>query len=330
MKLTFGTTDVAARRQMSISNEKMLRLRRAGVLAFAAFFMAGRALAQGSPPPASPPPAPAPTPAPAFPPAPAPTPPDPAVQALVQSAQAASTAAIMAPTASEAKAQVKVAQALSDQVQAAPTATQQQKDATTKSVSSAKITVTTKQTDESLCGSVDATAPDGAANPRSVCFVYGLFAASLSFVNVAGEGSAAGSVFSGQSNHHLTSIAVPFAGLRLLPQVMAGVKNWGFISIDIAGYSAFLSQNLGSTGPSATKVSCSSASSDFTMRLPCEANAAVSPYVGAYAGVTVGKAGLAYLTLIPFTFGLAQVGVNSGLHVYSGWSIGALQLNGSL
>jgi hypothetical protein len=301
------------------------------LLASAVFLFAGPARAQAVTPPGlttEPPPL-APVPTQVAPPPP-PPPPDPGVQALVQSAQASSAAALLAPSASESKSQAKAAQAVSDQVQASASATPQQKAAAAKSVTAAQQSVTNKQTSESLCGAVDSTATDSAAHPRSVCFVYGLFAASLSFVNVDGEGSGTGSVFSGQSNHHLASIAVPFAGVRLLPQVWAGVDNWGFLSIDISGYSAFLSQNLGTSSPTSSKAACSSTNSDFAQRLPCEANATVTPYLGAYVGVTVGKSGLAYLTLIPFTFGMAQVGVDSGLHVYSGWSVGALQINGSL
>lgn len=179
-------------------------------------------------------------------------PPDPAVEALVQATQAASTAALMTQSTSEAKANAQVATSVANQVKASSTATAQQKATVTQAASAAQTSATQKQTNDSLCGALS----DG-VTPKAVCFAYGLFGASLSFVNVVGEGSTTSSVFTGQSNHHLTSVAVPFAGIRFLPPVWAGVTNWGFVSIDIAGYSAFLSQNLGSTSPSGAKVSCS-------------------------------------------------------------------------
>ena len=164
-----------------------------------------------------------------------------------------------------------------------------------------------------------------------MCLVYGLFAATLSTISVNGEGSGGpASVFSGQSSHHLASVAVPFAGVRLLPQNWFGVKDWGFISLDVAGYSAFLTSNLGSASSSTPTQSCSSTNTDFTSRLPCQANASVNPYLGTYVGITVGKSTLAYVTIIPFTLGIAQVGSESALRVYTGWSLGALQINGSL
>jgi len=294
---------------------------RVAVPSIAIFCCSAVAKAQGAAPPPT-----GPAPPPAAPPPSAPPPPaEDQDQALVQQAQASSAAAVMAPSTSEAKAHAKVATSAASQLDASKTATPQDKAKANQAANVAQQSATQKQTSDSLCGALS----DG-VTPKSVCFVYGLFAASLSFVNVVGEGSGTGSVFSGQSNHHLTSIAVPFAGIRFLPQVWAGVKTWGFISLDIAGYSAFLSQNLGSASPSAAKVSCSTVGGDFTLRLPCEANAAVEPYLGAYVGVTVGKSGLAYLTLIPFTFGIAQVGIDSGLRGYSGWSVGALQINGNL
>lgn len=174
-----------------------------------------------------------------------------------------------------------------------------------------------KRAENSLCGI--AASGDG---PRSVCLVYGLFAAALSKVRVTGEGS--------EAAQRLTSIAVPFAGVRLIPQLWFGLNEWGIVSLDIAGYSAFLSQSVTATTPSVTKTSCSRGGGDFEAKLPCEANGQIHPYLGGYVGVTVGRSGLAYVTIIPFTLGLAQVGAVAELRTYYGWSVGAIQLNGNL
>jgi hypothetical protein len=149
----------------------------------------------------------------------------------------------------------------------------------------------------------------------------------LSEVSVNGEGGASGSI--GQSSHHLASVAVPFAALRLLPWVVPWPK-LGIISLDFSIYSAFITQNLGATTPSAQVVSCSSVNGDFAQKLPCLGNAPIQPYAGLFAGLTIGKSSLAYLTIVPYTIGLGQVGSMPGLRTYSGWMIGAVQLNGNL
>jgi hypothetical protein len=251
-------------------------------------------------------------------------PPAPNVDILVQAAQAGAAEAALATTSSEAKAPAGRASDAAKAV-AGMAATPAQKSAANSASNSAQDAVAKKQAAESLCSAVD-----DSTSPKAVCLVYGLFAASLSVVSVNGEGSSSAGFVSGESSHHLTSIAVPFAGIRFLPQVWFGAKSWGVISLDIAGYSAFLTQNLGATGPAHTKVSCSSTGSDFVARLPCEADAPVIPYVGAYLGITFGQTKLAYVSLIPFTVGLAQVGSTAGLRGYTGWSVGALQINGSL
>jgi hypothetical protein len=104
----------------------------------------------------------------------------------------------------------------------------------------------------------------------------------------------------------------------------------GIISVDISLYSAFLTQNIGATTPSTQVVSCSTANGDFAQKLPCQGNAPIQPYAGLFAGITIGKSSLAYLTLIPWTIGVGQVGTMPGLRTYSGWMIGAVQLNGNL
>jgi hypothetical protein len=103
------------------------------------------------------------------------------------------------------------------------------------------------------------------------------------------------------------------------------------VSIDLSAYSAFLTQNIGATTSSGQIMSCSASDGGFAQKLPCQGNATIQPYVGLFAGVTIGKTKLAYLTVIPWsTIGLGQVGTMPGLHTYWGWMLGAIQLNGSL
>lgn len=221
--------------------------------------------------------------------------------------------------AEAALGRAKVGQAL---LEASPASTPAQRNAAANDVTSATSSLQSAiQADASLCGT---SASTGKAS--WLCISYGLFAASLSVVQV---GTGVGTGLSGSSNHHLTSVAVPFAAVRVLPwEGLWGVG--GYVSLDVALYSAFLTQSLGAGSPTATKQSCSTAGGDFESKLPCEANASLQPYAGAYVGITVGNSKLAYLTLIPFTTGLAQVGTAPGLQWYSGWSLGVIQLNGNL
>jgi hypothetical protein len=52
-------------------------------------------------------------------------------------------------------------------------------------------------------------------------------------------------------------------------------------------------------------------------------------YVGVYAGLTVGRKGVGFVTVSPITAGIAQIGTRSTLLPYVGMSIGVLQLNGN-
>jgi hypothetical protein len=278
--------------------------------------------APAPPPPTSTPPAPPPSAAPTT------TPPDDAND-LVEQAETYAEDATEADTASEAEDAADRVHLVADQV-AAQGGDKGKKEALDKLEEKARRAVAEKQeiehekkkAEESLCSA----SSDNPQAVKSLCLVFGLFAASLSVVRVEGEGLPSPSGFySGQSSHHLTSIAVPFAGARWVP-----LKSVGYVSLDVAAYSAFLTQNLNASTPTGRKEPCSSTATDFASRLPCEANAPVFPYLGAYLGITVGKSGLAYVTLIPFTLGLAQVGTSTALRGYMGWSVGVIQLNGSL
>ncbi len=55
----------------------------------------------------------------------------------------------------------------------------------------------------------------------------------------------------------------------------------------------------------------------------------MSTYFGVYAGVTMGRKGVGFVTLAPITAGIAQLGSRATLVPYVGMSVGVLQLNGS-
>lgn len=167
---------------------------------------------------------------------------------------------------------------------------------------------------QSLCG----LGSDG--GKLSMCMVYGLFAATLSRVSAFEKRELDG----GRTQKRLASIAVPFAALRFVPLP----SKYGFVSVDIGGYSAFLTKNLGSTAPSVDRLSCARNGGEFESKLPCEANAELYAYAAFYAGITVGKDGIGYISVVPFTAGLAQVGTNRDLRGFYGVMLGLLQISG--
>jgi hypothetical protein len=161
----------------------------------------------------------------------------------------------------------------------------------------------------SICGA------DDKGRLRHICGTYGLSAGALSFVAVRTPDG-------WTTQNHLLSVAVPSAAFRLviIPQ--------GWLSFDIGLSSAFLTQSLAYGAPSTSKTACTVGANVFENKLPCEANAVVYPYMAGYAGFTAGKSGIGFITIAPITAGMAQVGSDTTLRFYIGFSVGVLQLNG--
>lgn len=178
--------------------------------------------------------------------------------------------------------------------------------------------------DEALCG---ANATQTAS--QSTCFFYGLFTASLSRVTIAGEdGTGTGNPYwGGRSARQIGAVAVPTAGARYVPPVLP------YISIDAGVFSSFVSPKLQSNEPTSTASpaeTCSEKDGEFEARLPCQGNAALNPYAVGYLGVTIGRKNLGFATIMPLTFGLGSLGESRSLKSFYGWTLGVVQINGTL
>jgi hypothetical protein len=161
---------------------------------------------------------------------------------------------------------------------------------------------------DSLCGANDL------GLPQSICGIFGISAAALSYLwAVEGDGV--------RSGRRLTTVGVPAGAFRYV------LMPW--VAIDLGGYSAFLTKSLASTSPSVDKVSCAQSPTEYENRLPCEATNEMYAYLAGYAGLTVGRKGVGFVTLQPLTVGIAQRGTSPTLVPYFGISVGVLQVNGT-
>jgi hypothetical protein len=189
-------------------------------------------------------------------------------------------------------------------------------DCTRKKVAAVETTADLAQEQVELRESAPSTmcGADSLGLPRRSCGVYGISAAALSFLwSADGNGLRAG--------RRLTSVGVPAVAFRV------ALTNW--VALDLGGYSAFITKSLASTSPSVDRVACSRSPTEFENRLPCEASNEMYAYGGVYAGFTLGRSGIGFLTIAPATAGLAQLGSRTTLVPYVGFSVGALQLNGN-
>lgn len=191
-----------------------------------------------------------------------------------------------------------------------------------------------KRAEGALCGRAQGEPrTNQPAAPRSMCFFYGIFTASLSRVSVFGEsGSTPKSPYwGGETAHQIAAIVVPVAGVRLIPFH----DSQGYIALDLGAYSSTFSPRIRtregaeSSAPEAT-ISCSRAGGEFEKRLPCEGNVTLNPYLAGFIGVTIGRNGLGYLSAIPFTIGFGTLGREATLRGYYGWTVGFAQLHGRL
>ncbi len=178
---------------------------------------------------------------------------------------------------------------------------------------------------DALCGEAD-----GGGEPRRLCFVFGLFTAALSRVVVSGEDGtgALSPYFGGRTSRQLAAAAIPATAARVVP-----IDSAPYVSIDLGVYSAFLSPRLetASTQSSSTsKTSCSSTAGNFEKNLPCQANAPLNPYAAFYLGATFGKENVGYVSFLPITLGLGTVGDSKKMTSFYGWTLGMVQLNGTL
>jgi hypothetical protein len=184
---------------------------------------------------------------------------------------------------------------------------------------------------ERLAGSLCGLRDDG--TPRTTCGVAGVFGATLSQMFWTSPMGAYG----GSSTQRLASVAVPFAAWRWAPLFEREPLEaedperlyGGYVAFEIGAYSAFLTKALAAADPDPTLSSCSRDGGDFERRLPCQANAAIYPYLGTYAAMTAGRSGVGYITISPVTLGLAQVGAEKGLRWFAGWMMGIFQINGA-
>lgn len=199
---------------------------------------------------------------------------------------------------------------------------------------SAKLELQRKESaSTALCGA------NSTLHARPLCVYYGIYTATLSQVRVKGEpGSTVEPFWGGQSRHRLASVAVPTVGVRLrLPYpVVWYLTKWKqlkFASLDLGVYSAFISPTVSEGGAAvkgSAEPSCSKSNGEFETRLPCQGNASVSPYAAGYFGVTFGKSGIGYVSLMPITVGVGQVGTEGSLRTFSGWTVGLIELHGTL
>jgi hypothetical protein len=175
----------------------------------------------------------------------------------------------------------------------------------------------------------DALCGVSGSESRKACFYFGVFTAALSRVVVNGEDgtSSANSYWGGKSARQIGAVAVPNAGLRWLPL-------WTFVSVDFGVYSAFVSPKLEAAQSTSIQGAkggpCSLRAEDFERDLPCQGNATLTPYAAAYLGITLGRKNLGYATLMPLTLGLGTLDDAKSLKTFFGWTLGVLQLNGTL
>jgi hypothetical protein len=143
---------------------------------------------------------------------------------------------------------------------------------------------------QSLCGGYDI---DGKF--RWTCLTYGVIASAVSYSWKLGDFP------SGMRGSTLVSMAVPYGAFRITPST----RSFGrLIAIDVMLYSAYLS----TTPASAAASACVANGNALERSLHCEANPTIHPYAALGIGVTFGKSGLGYVTLMPLSIGYAQYG----------------------
>ncbi|WP_437328824.1 hypothetical protein [Sorangium sp. So ce381] len=169
--------------------------------------------------------------------------------------------------------------------------------------------VTKSTTDKTVTAKIDAVCGGGVRfHP---CLYVGVFVASGSLTTVS-----AGDYHAGQTSHALVSAAIPAAGIRL------PMDTKGRLSGELGLLSMLVSKDLAAS----ERNGCRVANGDFEKRLPCEADATISPAFGAYLGVTLGTGDIGLLTLMGMG-GAATTSLDRSLHPYVGLAVGLVNLS---
>lgn len=164
---------------------------------------------------------------------------------------------------------------------------------------------------KSLCGGYDAS---GGFN--RVCASYGFISAAVSQIwKLRSDGP------SGSAGGRFVSLAIPYAGLRVIPW-----KRASFVAFDINAYSAYFTTDTLASSPAPAK--CTAASNAVERSLPCESKPQVRPYAALGAGFTLGRSGVGYISLVPLSIGFANFGAQ-GVHPFFGMYASSLQLTGT-
>ncbi|MBK8256870.1 MAG: hypothetical protein IPK82_29885 [Polyangiaceae bacterium] len=143
------------------------------------------------------------------------------------------------------------------------------------------------------------------------CLYVGAYLANASFAWATldtNHGGAAG--------HALISAALPVAGYRY-----AWKKDYLWLEVGLG--SMIASEDLSARNEDA-KPGCRTGTNQlFEDRLPCEANADLTPLIFAYPAVTLGKSDVGFLTIMPM-FGFAKTSLDGGIYPFFAMSIGTL------